>query len=312
MQTYVADYFKHDMTHLAILTGEPHSWIASNLMPNRAEVESTPAYDWSRRNNILYCAGATLFRDAKHTCVFIHNRSELQGEYQPEEMIRFEALSPYIEHAMKMRIELSSSANDTVYIRAALNKMRVPVALLNEFGELITQNQSMQAFLQEQSQLMIAGGTHLRLQNENINKTFQHAITQSVAITKDVDLGYNEKLAPVEREDGTKAFIGVDSIIEEQAGRSTFRGAMVYVLAPELVGHLSEQSLQRMFQLTNAEARVCQRFSLLESAKEIAQKEDKSVYTVREQLRTIFEKTGVSNQMQLVNLLASIPAPRPC
>ncbi|MDO6748246.1 helix-turn-helix transcriptional regulator [Gilvimarinus sp. 1_MG-2023] len=307
LAAYLEHYMQHDMAHLAILTAPPHQWIASNLMPNRELVESTPAYTWAHRNNIHYISGATLFRDTEHTCALVHNRSKDHGEYQPEEMKRFEALSPFIENAMKLRLELSGSNDDNVYIRTALNKMRIPVAILNEFSELLAQNQQMEDFLQQQSELKLSGGTHFRLNQEQTNKALQFAIAQSVSETKEMDLTYSTDLVPVGLKNQTQVFIGVDSIMEDREGQSTFRGAMVYVLAPDLISPLSEETLSKMFNLTKAEATVCQRFSQLQSAKEIARQENKSVYTVREQLRSIFEKTGVTNQMQLINLLSALP-----
>ncbi|UTF59384.1 helix-turn-helix transcriptional regulator [Gilvimarinus sp. DA14] len=309
LKAYMEEYFQHDLAHIAILNSEPHSWIASNLMPNREEVEKAKAYIWAHRNNIHYVAGGTIFRDNQNNCVIVHNRSKAQGEYQELEIERFCALSPYIEHAMRLRLNLSKAKEGQVYIRAALNKMRVPVAVLNEFGELLAQNNLMQGFIESQASLTLSQGTHLKLENKNFNRSLQLAITQSVSSTKNIDLTYSTNLVPIHTETGsTKAFIGVDSIIEGEAGNTTFRGAMVYILAPELIGHLSEQALKSMFSLTDAEAKVCHYFSKLKSAKDIAREEHKSVYTVREQLRTIFAKTGVANQMQLINLLASVPA----
>jgi DNA-binding CsgD family transcriptional regulator len=55
--------------------------------------------------------------------------------------------------------------------------------------------------------------------------------------------------------------------------------------------------------LTSAEARVLEALLSDESPKQIASKFDLSIHTVRSQLSSLFAKTGVSNQRELVALV---------
>lgn len=310
MKEYLEKYFISDYTHLAVLRGEPHQWFASNLMPNRKEVESSPAHiEWANPNNIHYIAGTTLFRQGAFACVLVHNRGLNHGEYTKEDIDRYRALSPYIEKAMQLRIELAENNNDRLHLRAALNQLRIPVATLNEFGEVIATNNLMNSLLDSQQLLLLQDNKHLVLTQNEANKALQTNITQSVSIAKGVDLSYDSNAISIT--DTTKELtfsIGAEPIIEIEEGTGEkFIGAMVYAVSADLLPGVSEAQLRSLYQLTNAEARVCHLFSHNMSPKEIAKTEKKSIHTIREQLGNTFVKTKTKNQLQLTNLLASLP-----
>ncbi len=65
-------------------------------------------------------------------------------------------------------------------------------------------------------------------------------------------------------------------------------------------------SLMRGYRLTSAEAAVAQALASERPVSEIADARGVSIATVRAQLRSIFEKTGVRSQAQLVALVARL------
>jgi DNA-binding CsgD family transcriptional regulator len=81
----------------------------------------------------------------------------------------------------------------------------------------------------------------------------------------------------------------------------------MYVVSPEFLTPVNKDQLKSLFALTEAESHVCSLFAQNKPLKEIAVLEGKSVNTVREQLQNSYVKTNTKNQLELINLLASLP-----
>lgn len=62
-----------------------------------------------------------------------------------------------------------------------------------------------------------------------------------------------------------------------------------------------------IFGLTPAEMSICHELLSGKTAKEIASKLDKSIYTVRDQIKSILKKTNCTNQSQFLTLIMSLP-----
>ncbi len=78
------------------------------------------------------------------------------------------------------------------------------------------------------------------------------------------------------------------------------------VVTEALVPRTAETVLRHGYALTSAELRVALRVGRGASPKRVAEELDVSWYTVRAQLRTVFAKTGVRRQAELVDLLARL------
>lgn len=87
--------------------------------------------------------------------------------------------------------------------------------------------------------------------------------------------------------------------------------AAIWILNTEAPALPSEELLQTLFLLSPAEARLA--IGLLKglSAAECAQQSGVGVATIRSQLHSIFSKTGVRRQAQLVALLSKVPVLKP-
>lgn len=306
---YMESYFETDYTHLAILRGEPHEWFASNLMPNQEEIESAPAFiEWAIPNNIQYVCGSTLFRKGEWSCVFVSNRSPAQGGYSPEEVNRMRAMSVFIEKAILLRLQIAENKKDTLRLRAVLNHFKLPVAALNEFGEVIAHNQSMGEFLQQQESMALEQNTHFRLLNLTQDKLLQLSISQTISSAKGHPLAYPNEAITIDNGISESFTIGFQELVEQdESSHDIFVGALVFIADSRLISTPYKSQLQTLFSLSDAESQVAYLFSQCFSLKEISIKESKSINTVREQIQNCFKKTNTKNQLELINLIASLP-----
>lgn len=82
----------------------------------------------------------------------------------------------------------------------------------------------------------------------------------------------------------------------------------VFMHEPLYTARISEAALCELYDLTNAEARVARIMVNGGSTHEIAEQNDTSVHTVRNQIKSVFIKTGVTRQAELTILLLTGPA----
>ena len=76
---------------------------------------------------------------------------------------------------------------------------------------------------------------------------------------------------------------------------------------PELDQPISADNLICVYKLTQSEAQVAISLVNGHSIDEIAKRSNHSVHTIRSQLKSVFSKTGVSRQSELIKLLLTGP-----
>ena len=84
--------------------------------------------------------------------------------------------------------------------------------------------------------------------------------------------------------------------------------AAVYVNDPERPNETSEELLQRLFGLTNAEAQLLQSIVAGSSLKDAARSDEITESTARSYLKQIFAKTNTGGQADLIRLVSNSPA----
>lgn len=89
------------------------------------------------------------------------------------------------------------------------------------------------------------------------------------------------------------------------AAKIPFLGAraLLVIAPPEKARSLMQSSLMEAYRLTRAEAKLAGEIASGESIENIATKFGLSRDTVRNQLKSVFSKTGISRQIDLVLLL---------
>ncbi|MAA74821.1 MAG: hypothetical protein CMN28_08950 [Salinisphaeraceae bacterium] len=82
----------------------------------------------------------------------------------------------------------------------------------------------------------------------------------------------------------------------------------VYLHEPSFTARISEPVLCELYDLTPAEARVARMMVNGGAPREIAEQSNTSVHTVRNQIKSVFSKTGAARQAELAILLLGGPA----
>jgi DNA-binding CsgD family transcriptional regulator/PAS domain-containing protein len=308
IKEYMDNYFSDNKLHQTMLISPECKWITGNFEPYQTMLNNMPGYyKWAAENNFSYTTGCVLYRGQQGQIHVTFQRGEEQGPFTIEEENRFTLMSKYLSKAIELRVKFSDQDKNDLRLRSVLNKLRLPVSALNEFGSIIAHNNAMVDFLKYQDVLKI-DKNQLRLSNNEHDKLMKQSIVKSVAYAKNIASTFNTDPSMIEVNVRNENFtIGTCGLSEKEDGGDRFVGALLYVVSPDLIKPASRSKIKNLFNLTNAEAQVCYFFAQNIPLKQIAFQESKSINTVREQLQNCYVKTNTANQLELINLLASLP-----
>ena len=196
---------------------------------------------------------------------------------------------------------------DLPFATAALDMFRHGVALLDANGTVLFQNKALAALMQSDGPLFVWNGkVHVRNSQEN------RALHELIGRCRDLTDGSS---APCDLslwgEQGEHSLVVSLMAIDPGASDRLHPGhpaIMLFVIETQPSVQLSHRFLRATFHFSDAEALIARR--LLEGATlaEIALTKGTSVATVRSQLKSIMQKTGLGRQSDLINLLSRCDA----
>ncbi len=255
--------------------------------------------DYFDRYDFTYNCQAVLQRDDGLLLRASVSKDANSGAFEADELVQFSALLPFVRSAARQLFARGQRAIDGAL--AAARAMDALLLVLNGRGELVGASPEGEAEL--------ARGGRLRLRAKRLHAT-------GVKDEAVLQLALAESLAPWSG--GLwPGRLGVELAAEGAAGGrlrlafetlapaafQTGREPAVLITAAAAPQRVEARSLQHRLGLTAAEAEVAAKLAQGASVAEIADSRSVSSETVRVQLKSIYAKTGVHNQAQLVALL---------
>jgi len=210
---------------------------------------------------------------------------------------------PHLERAIAIHARLNRVASERDLFAGAVDQLAVGTILLDEHGKFMQANQLATQILSERDGLQIVNA-QLELAAASQHREFKEvlavaldnarnrrpAIVQALRIQRPSgrpDLGLMLRLVP-----------------QYQWAEGQHAPAIaIFISDPEQVGEPSQQMLAQLFGFTRAEATLATQLSRGLSIQEAAEALHVSPHTARTQLKSIFAKTGVSRQAELIRLI---------
>jgi DNA-binding CsgD family transcriptional regulator len=270
---------------------------------DRDDMKRHPYYqEFLQPHGLQYFAGVRMAAGEDHWCVSIQ-RSTQQGPFSPKEMLTLAKLSKKIAGAAALARALGfASANAAV---EALELSGSAVALLNRSGEVLRLNRTAESLL----------GLELRVVKRRLVSHDQNA---TIALDRALQalLWSNAQAAlmpPVAFPRRGKRSLLAYPIKLSTVSLNIFADCQAILVLVDLEKRPRppQEALHTSFALTPAEARIAVRIGSGEDLVSIADELGISKETARRQLASVFQKTRVNRQAELVSLLASLFYSRP-
>jgi DNA-binding CsgD family transcriptional regulator/PAS domain-containing protein len=212
-------------------------------------------------------------------------------------------VTPHLQRATEVYAKLSRTTSERDTYAQAVDQLSVATIILDEQGKLLNHNSVGEALLEEADGLYLHN-LQLRIKNLDINQKLQDAIERVVEAQQRGAASIVRALR-VPRSTG-RADLGM--VIRPVATSQWNEGqsspcVALFISDPDLRESASQQILTDLFNLTPAEANLAILLARGLNLAEVSQTQEISQHTARAQLKSIFAKTGVSRQAELVRLI---------
>lgn len=230
------------------------------------------------------------------------------GPFEPSNLEVLSALTPHIRRAYRLHAELASARERNRNLLTAFDSSPAGVIFLDCQMRIVSINRSAEQIVAQANGLL----SRARLlfaekssESAMLNRLISAAI--SVAIGKGIE---PSACMTITRRGAPPLQIFVAPLRGEASKQFNRLGAIVFVTAPAQCMRRCGNALHSCYGLTPAEARVALLLADGHSPKQISAMLAVTGHTIRSQLKSVFAKTGVRRQSELVALILTSKPPK--
>lgn len=260
------------------------------------EIESSEFYtEFLRPLGFGWCVGTSIRSPAGDTLVFSIEKAHRKGPVPQETAAHLDRFRPHLARASLLSARLGlDRAKVTI---ATLEAMNLPAAALTPNGRVVAANAG---FLASAPRIEIGAGNMIHV----ASAPAQALLTEAIANARSAS-GRSGMSIPVRGSGVDPAFV-LHVLPLRGGGLDVFTGALSIAFVTSIVPSSSPAPslLQALFDLTPAEARMASQITEGKSIEQIALATGTSQHTIRTHLKSVFQKTGVERQAELVSLLS--------
>lgn len=213
------------------------------------------------------------------------------------------SLTPHLQRALEIYARLNRTRSERDIYAGAVDQLSVATIIVDERGRVLTQNTVGRTLLQQGDGLSLRNG-YLHIDGRDINKELQAALTTIISSQQKGETSVVRALRVPRHNGQSDLGLVVRPVPSSQRPEGQASpAAAVFISDPDLQDSTSQQTLRELFGLTPAEARLATLLARGLSLADVSSEQNISQHTARAQLKSIFAKTAVSRQAELVRLV---------
>ncbi|HUD51632.1 helix-turn-helix transcriptional regulator [Parvibaculum sp.] len=226
---------------------------------------------------------------------------------QEQELISL--IAPHFARALEIRTRLSHSEVVNQIYAEAMDRLAVGGIVLDEGGKLVAMNSIAQSLLERRDGIVVMNGA-IRAVSTQEDKALQKLIKFAL----ETEPGSGDKITQalsISRPSGARDLgVVVNPIrLSARVGDRWSHGAAIFIRDAEIGVKTDPAVLRQLFGFTQAEASLAMQLAKGDSLEQAAAEQNIRYNTARAHLRSMFEKTGVTRQAELVRILVNGVAP---
>ncbi|MCB1688381.1 MAG: helix-turn-helix transcriptional regulator [Halioglobus sp.] len=231
------------------------------------------------------------------------SRRASEARFRTRERALLDLLTPHLRLSIEIYAKLNRMTSERDLYAGAVNQLSVATIILDERGRLLTTNAVGQALLDQGEGLSLREG-RLHIEGRDINKELQQALATIIRAQLQGETSLVRALRVPRSAGRSDLGLVIRPVPASQwsEGQSS-PSAAVFISDPDLQESTSGQILGELFDLTPAEANLATLLARGLSLAQVSSAQTISQHTARAQLKSIFAKTGVSRQAELVRLV---------
>ena len=279
------------------------SYVVDQMILSEREMDRDPVYDWYREHGLRYFIGSPLFRTDTIDTYWSLQRTPRQGHAQAEDIALFGLLKPHVERSLAFAHQIGSLRSFEQFSSSVLESLPRALFALDHHGAILFANGAAEALLRAGDGLRC---TERKLRTAVIDEQdrLDRVIRDAAALSGTRSNGW----VRVSRVPGGPPYAVFVSSLKTREKNLITAQAEVVVIVHDTSDHriLEPQMLMDVYELTQAEARLANALAAGHSVESAAALLQVRPATIRSQLKSVFRKTGVSRQQDLVRLLTSL------
>jgi DNA-binding CsgD family transcriptional regulator/PAS domain-containing protein len=313
---YAAYYWKKDIWSLhpdRHAAGE--AYIAHSFVSDRDILRSEFYHDFMRPNRLFHALGSLPLIEGHFMYLLGLHRPKRGGQRFREDQRRsLQLLVPHIRRALQIHHRFEQATVQREAIEEATDHLTRGIFTFDTTGRLLWCNRIGEAICDQADGLMVQRGQLVAALSDETRRLHQligEALCTSNGHGTASSTGSGQAAGGamlVSRSSGRRPYILLVSPL--RAGRGPFDdrqpALVVFVSDPERASELPANRLSRLYGLTQAETQLTLQLAGGHDLREIAAASQRTMNTVRSQLKQVFQKTGVKRQAQLVRLVLQI------
>ncbi|HEY7458871.1 MAG TPA: helix-turn-helix transcriptional regulator, partial [Xanthobacteraceae bacterium] len=310
LQSYWEKYIKYDPTTVGQLVFNVEDvYSAVDFITFEELFESRFYKEWIRPQGLIDHVGATLDKTATSVAACVVFRGEQEGPVDDQARMRMRLLVPHIRRAVLIGNVIDLRKSEASSFATLFDSLADGVILVDAHARIGFANVPAQTIIAEGEILRDAGG---RL--SAVDTAADKALRNIFAATPggDTEVGAEGVAIPLSSandEQWTAHVLPLTSGDRRREGVEHGATAAVFVRKVQLESPSLMKMLATRYKLTPAELRVLQGVIDVGGVPAIADALGISPTTVRTHMKSLFEKTGVRRQADLVKLIASHSSP---
>lgn len=314
-QPYLDSYLSHYSSTNVWAQGEqrhvPGSAGTSSMMYPDNLLKRTEFYgDWLRPLDLFYALGGILDKQGSRVTILALARSEKSGGYEPEELRVLQLLMPHLRTALALHRKMFRLEALASGAMQALDALCFGIVLLDAQGCHVHANRAAENIARKTGALTIGAGGVIGANSASATNKLQQLIRDAVrtgsaqSAATGGALRLPARAAPGER---AELHVFVSPMPMQAAPFGQAVAAAIFCADPERPAGLAK-SLERVYGMTPAEARLTEALVSGESLKQIAEQRRTTLNTVKTQLKSATAKAGAKRQVDLVRIVLTGPA----
>lgn len=309
-QAYIDYYVDHDpYIDIALNTQGPFLACSHHLLTDK-EYEAMGFYqDFVKPQDHHYGIGGKIEINEDSTCYMTFQRAKNQQAFDLHYLATLKSLVPHIQRAVLINNKTQNIELQNNLLSEALNQINSPICLVNKRGSIIYINEIAEQLITQQDGISIKNNC-LFIHAIKENRQLQGLIRQAAHKSNDDRLTHGGSMCYKNIEHHSSISILVSPVNPDKTNLVTQKDEVALILF-NTSNHrvsLTIDLLMGLYKLTPAEAKLtlylCEGLTLDEISIKLA----RSKNTLRSQLRSSFNKVGVSRQSELVHLINTGPA----
>lgn len=265
--------------------------------------------EWMKPHNIFHVGGAQFADSETHRAGIAILRDEARGAWADGDLRVIDEILPHLRRALNIHSEFTYLRLKQDALLKGLDRLVIGLILYDQNGRSVYINPTAEAIIEAHPALALQDG-ELILINPDDEKNLRKTIVDTADI--DPDDSWKQSVAIGITHPDVEAPLPI--LVTPMHGNLItsdldYDGAKVavFISDPNLQQPISIDALVSVYGLTPSEAQVAISLANGHSIDEIANTSSHSAHTIRSQLKSVFRKTGVTRQSELIKMLITGP-----